>query len=94
MADKWLYPAIIGEYALLPGTVNTEAIQSAIDQCHAAGGGNPLDYLSIDAFMDATGQPRGKCLVGAVDAKNISITGYGSFRIRRSINSKNGRILA
>ncbi len=93
-------------------TVNTKAIQSAIDECHDTGGGvvilksgiyrsgtivlkdnvtlhimrgailrgtlNPLDYFNIDTFVDATGQSRGECLVGAVDAKNIGIIGNGT----------------
>lgn len=41
------------------------------------GSKNPLDYKSIDTFIDATGQERGNCLVGAVDAINISIEGKG-----------------
>lgn len=93
-------------------TVNTQAIQRAINVCSAAGGGevviadgvfvsgtillkndvtlrvsegatllgsdNPNDYRSIDPFVDATGQLRGKCLVGALDAENIGITGSGT----------------
>lgn len=42
------------------------------------GSANPLDYRNIDAFVDATGQTRGKCLIGAVDAKNIGISGSGT----------------
>ncbi|WP_010136195.1 glycoside hydrolase family 28 protein [Ochrovirga pacifica] len=42
------------------------------------GSSNPNDYQSIDAFVDATGQLRGKCLVGAIDAKNVAITGKGT----------------
>lgn len=41
------------------------------------GSANPMDYLSIDGFVDATGQNRGKCLIGALDANNISIIGEG-----------------
>ncbi|WP_366185993.1 glycoside hydrolase family 28 protein [Flavobacterium ovatum] len=93
-------------------TLNTKAIQSAIDACNQAGGGtvliedgiyisgtlllkdnvtlkvennttllgsdNPNDYISIDPFVDATGQLRGKCLVGAIDVKNIGIIGKGT----------------
>lgn len=93
-------------------TVNTSAIQKAIDTCSKAGGGtviiqggtfisgtillknnvtlkvaetakllgssNPFDYTSIDPFVDATGQLRGKCLVGAIDVENIAITGKGT----------------
>lgn len=93
-------------------TINTKAIQKAIDECAKAGGGtvvlengkfvsgtvllkenvtlnikenstllgsiNPNDYQSIDPFVDATGQLRGKCLVGAIDVKNIAITGKGT----------------
>ncbi|WP_282036005.1 glycoside hydrolase family 28 protein [Saccharicrinis aurantiacus] len=92
-------------------TINTRAIQQAIDDCHNNGGGtvivpsghfitgtvllkdnvtlhveegaqligsdNPMDYISIDPFTDATGQVRGKCLVGAEGANNIAITGQG-----------------
>ncbi len=92
-------------------TVNTSAIQAAIDACHDAGGGevlvsagefvtgtiilkdnvvlkveegatligseNPEDYRNIDSFVDATGQVRGKCLIGAIDAQNIGLIGGG-----------------
>ncbi|MEM1356766.1 MAG: glycoside hydrolase family 28 protein, partial [Bacteroidota bacterium] len=92
-------------------TLNTIAIQTAIDACAAAGGGKVLledgtflsgtillkngvnlhiaegatllagenfyDFQTIDPFVDATGQQRGMCLIGAVDAQNISITGAG-----------------
>lgn len=93
-------------------TLNTEAIQKAIDTCHKAGGGvvyikngiyksgtillkdnvklhiakgakligseSPLDFKSIDPFVDATGQTRGKCLVGALNVKNVGIYGEGT----------------
>ncbi len=42
------------------------------------GSSNPLDYTSIDTFIDATGQERGNCLIGAKNAKNISISGKGT----------------
>lgn len=42
------------------------------------GSDNPNDYLSIDPFVDATGQLRGKCLVGAIEAQNIAIIGKGT----------------
>lgn len=92
-------------------TLNTEAIQQAIDACSAAGGGVVLveggEYISstiilkdnvtlridsdakiigtkdiyayemVDPFVDATGQLRGKCLIGAIGAKNIGIEGKG-----------------
>lgn len=92
-------------------TVNTEAIQNAIDACSNAGGGkvlikegsyitgtillknnvtlhvaenakliasiNPNHFKSIDPFIDATGQYRGQCVVGAMDVENIAITGKG-----------------
>ena len=38
---------------------------------------DPRDYYNVDPFTDATGQSRGECLVGAVDAKNIGICGSG-----------------
>ncbi|WP_282074417.1 glycoside hydrolase family 28 protein [Maribacter aquivivus] len=41
------------------------------------GSDNPQDYQSIDTFVDATGQERGTCLIGAVGAKNIGISGEG-----------------
>lgn len=100
-------------------TNNTVAIQSAIDACHEAGGGevlvsggnyvtgtillkdnvtlkidagasiigskNPEDYQNIDSFVDATGQVRGKCLIGAVDAKNIALIGKGEIDGRGKI---------
>ena len=39
---------------------------------------NPLDYHVIDSFVDATSQQRGSCLIGAVDATNIAVTGEGT----------------
>ncbi|WP_299555880.1 glycoside hydrolase family 28 protein [Seonamhaeicola sp.] len=93
-------------------TINTEAIQEAIDACSKAGGGtvlisegsylsgtillkdnvdlkieegatllaslNPNDFPPVEPFIDATGQFRGQCLVGVIDAKNVSITGKGT----------------
>ncbi|MEM6697397.1 MAG: glycosyl hydrolase family 28 protein [Bacteroidota bacterium] len=92
-------------------TLNTVAIQAAIDTCSKAGGGtvllkdgtylsgtillknkvklliekeakllgspNPADYKDIDPFVDATGQRRGKCLIGALEVEDISIEGQG-----------------
>ncbi|REE00217.1 glycoside hydrolase family 28 protein [Marinoscillum furvescens] len=92
-------------------TVNTAAIQRAIDDCSENGGGvvlveggvfstgtillkddvtlkvaentkliaslNPNHFQSIDPFIDATGQYRGQCLIGAIKAKNIAIVGEG-----------------
>lgn len=92
-------------------TVNTRAIQMAIDECSKQGGGlvlissgiyisgtvilkdnvtlqiaenaklvgssNPQDYRSIDTFIDATGQARGTCLIGSINATNIGINGKG-----------------
>lgn len=100
-------------------TNNTVAIQSAIDACHEAGGGqvlvsggefvtgtiiikdnvtlkveigssligseNPEDYQNIDSFVDATGQVRGKCLIGAIDAKNIALIGGGEINGRGNV---------
>ncbi|MEM0995304.1 MAG: glycoside hydrolase family 28 protein, partial [Bacteroidota bacterium] len=92
-------------------TLNTIAIQNAIDSCAKAGGGkvvleegiylsgtillkqgvtlfleenatllgspNPDDYQNIDPFVDATGQQRGKCLIGALEVENVAIEGAG-----------------
>ncbi|PKQ65173.1 glycoside hydrolase [Labilibaculum filiforme] len=41
------------------------------------GSDNPGDYQTIDPFTDAVGQQRGKCLIGALNAKNIAISGKG-----------------
>ncbi len=41
------------------------------------GSDNPLDYQSIDTFVDAVKQARGTCLIGALNVKNIGITGQG-----------------
>ncbi|MGC6430014.1 MAG: glycoside hydrolase family 28 protein [Jejuia sp.] len=41
------------------------------------GSENPEDYQNIDSFIDATGQLRGKCLIGAIDAKHIGLIGGG-----------------
>ncbi|WP_298537533.1 glycosyl hydrolase family 28 protein [uncultured Algibacter sp.] len=41
------------------------------------GSSNPLDYQSIDTFIDATGQKRGNCLIGSRNANNIGISGKG-----------------
>ncbi|WP_298319463.1 glycosyl hydrolase family 28 protein [uncultured Aquimarina sp.] len=41
------------------------------------GSSNPQDYKSIDKFVDATGQTRGNCLIGAKNRKNIAIIGKG-----------------
>lgn len=93
-------------------TVNTQAIQKAIDSCNKAGGGtvvidgdifisgtlllktnvnlkitknttllasiNPNDFPAVEPFIDATGQYRGQCFIGAIDVKNVSITGKGT----------------
>ncbi|TKG89206.1 glycoside hydrolase family 28 protein [Puteibacter caeruleilacunae] len=41
-------------------------------------GSNHLeDYFNIDPFVDAVGQKRGNCLIGAKGARNIAITGKG-----------------
>lgn len=93
-------------------TLNTVAIQNAVDACSKAGGGtvtldggtflsgtillkdnvnfnitentvllgsiNPNDYPVVDPFIDATGQFRGQCFIGAIDVNNVSITGKGT----------------
>lgn len=41
------------------------------------GSSNPQDYQSIDTFVDAVKQARGTCLVGALNVKNIGVTGDG-----------------
>jgi polygalacturonase len=38
---------------------------------------NPNDYPVVEPFIDATGQFRGQCFIGAIDVKNASITGKG-----------------
>ncbi|MFR9600163.1 MAG: glycosyl hydrolase family 28 protein [Rikenellaceae bacterium] len=103
----------IKDYGAVPDgtTLNTKAIQSAIDACSLSGGGTVVveggDYVTatiiikdnvtlhinkdariigtkdiyayemVDPFKDATGQLRGKCLIGALGAKNIGIEGQG-----------------
>lgn len=42
------------------------------------GSSNPKDYQLIDPFTDAVGQQRGKCLIGALNAKNIALIGKGT----------------
>lgn len=39
---------------------------------------NPMDYTCVDRFVDAVNQARGECLVGAIDAKNVGISGNGT----------------
>jgi polygalacturonase len=104
----------VKEYGALDDgkTINTEAIQKAIDDCNKAGGGtvaidggtfvsgtlllksnvtlnvtentvllgsiNPNDYPVVDPFIDATGQFRGQCFIGALDVENVAITGKGT----------------
>lgn len=41
------------------------------------GSSNPKDYQVIDPFTDAVGQQRGKCLIGALNVKNIGLIGKG-----------------
>ena len=93
-------------------TLNTPAIQKAIDDCSSSGGGtltippgkyltgtlllkdnvtlhldknatllgspNITDYRPVDLFHEGTGKPSGLFLLGAVDAKNISLEGEGT----------------
>ena len=93
-------------------TLNSNAIQKAIDHLHKLGGGkviipagkfltgtielknnielhlekdayllgskNFAHYKLPDFFIDATGQQRGWCLIGIIDATNVKITGYGT----------------
>jgi polygalacturonase len=40
------------------------------------------DYQAIEPFIDGVGQSRGACLVGAINAKNIAITGKGTINGR------------
>ena len=42
------------------------------------GSSNPQDYKSIDTFVDAVGQERGTCLIGALKATNIGVSGEGT----------------
>lgn len=104
-------------------TLNTNFIQTAIDDCNEAGGGtvlisdgiyvsgtillkdnvtlkvaegakligssNPKDYQTIDPFTDATGQERGKCLIGSLNAKNIALSGKGVVDGRGNLFQRN-----
>lgn len=92
-------------------TLNTVAIQKAVDKCAKTGGGQVIvpagtflcgtielknhvelhlekgatllgsknndDYKIIAPFVDATGQQRGKCFIGANKQQNIAISGEG-----------------
>ncbi|WP_096433647.1 glycoside hydrolase family 28 protein [Labilibaculum antarcticum] len=58
---------------LLKDNVNLKIAEGA----QLLGSANPKDYQTIDPFTDAVGQQRGKCLVGALNAKNIAISGKG-----------------
>lgn len=42
------------------------------------GSSNFTDYININPFIDAAGQVRGNCLIGAKDAINIAITSKGT----------------
>ncbi|GAB3658850.1 hypothetical protein GCM10028791_32050 [Echinicola sediminis] len=46
-------------------------------EAYLLGSNDPRDYQSIDAFVDATGQIRGKCLIGAKNVHDIKLTGEG-----------------
>jgi len=39
---------------------------------------NPNDFISIDPFIDATGQYRGQCLIGAINVANVGVIGKGT----------------
>jgi polygalacturonase len=39
---------------------------------------NPNDFPVVDPFIDATGQFRGQCFIGAIDVNKVSITGKGT----------------
>ena len=59
---------------LLKDNVTLEVAEGA----QLLGSPNPYDYETIDPFVDATGQTRGKCLIGSIDAKNVAIVGKGT----------------
>lgn len=39
---------------------------------------NPNDFPPVEPFIDATGQYRGQCFIGAIDVENASITDKGT----------------
>ena len=71
---------VVPEGVFVTGTILLKDNVTLHVSTHAQllGSPNPLDYRNIDAFVDATGQTRGKCLIGAVDAQNIGISGKGT----------------
>ncbi len=107
-----LHAAIIEGLTPDAKTLNTPAIQKAIDDCSHSGGGpleipagkyvtgtlllkdnvtlhldknatllgspNITDYRPVDLFHEGTGKPSGLFLLGALDAKNVSLEGEGT----------------
>lgn len=70
---------------LLKDNVTLHIDESAV----LLGSENPADYWTIDTFVDATGQERGKCLIGSVDAKNVGLSGAGLIDGRGSSFKRN-----
>jgi polygalacturonase len=48
------------------------------DGAQILGSTDIADYRNIDSFTDGTGSAMGYCLIGAVEAKNVAITGAGT----------------
>ncbi|SDW35205.1 Polygalacturonase [Lutibacter oricola] len=59
---------------LLKSNVNLKVAEGAT----LLGSINPNDYPAVEPFIDATGQYRGQCFIGAIDVENASITGKGT----------------
>lgn len=70
---------VIGDGTYVSGTI----LMKSNVTLHVAEGAvllastNPNDFVPIDPFIDATGQYRGQCFIGAVDVENIAIEGKG-----------------
>ncbi|TNJ43432.1 glycoside hydrolase family 28 protein [Tamlana fucoidanivorans] len=59
---------------LLKNNVNLKITEKTVLQ----GSINPNDYPVVDPFIDATGQFRGQCFIGAIDVDNVAISGKGT----------------
>ncbi|MGA9637895.1 glycoside hydrolase family 28 protein [Flavobacterium sp.] len=70
---------IIPKGIFISGTIllKDNVILNISKEAKLVGSSNPLDYQSIDTFTDAVKKIRGNCLIGALNAKNIGITGHG-----------------